>query len=145
MNEMCNSCAPIGCVPWQKQIYFQNKIKYTVHLWKECNKWNWTCILVNNSDVKKVIKVLPWIMQLVYHFSPSHFLMCSLCRWPRSILTVNQPEIEILSCDSFAFIQYAIFYSYYGRNLRTVQKTIVYSLAADLSVGVDKVGFQIMC
>lgn len=118
MNEMFNFCALIGCVPWQKQMYFQNKIKHTVHLCKECNKWNWTCILVNNSDVKKVIKALPWIMQLFYHFSHSHFLTRSLCRWPQSTLTVNQPQIEILSCDSFAFIQYAILYSYDGRNLR---------------------------
>lgn len=103
-NEMFHFWALIGCVPWQKQMYFQNKIKHTVHLCKEGNKWNRTWILVNNSDVKKVIKALPWIMQLFHHFSLSHFLKSSLCRWPQSILTVNQPQIEILSCDSLAFI-----------------------------------------
>jgi len=72
-------------------MYFQNKIKYTVHLCKGCDKWNWTSVLTSNSDVKKVIKALP---ELCNQFTTAAPLSCS---YAVSAGDLNLPQLQISS------------------------------------------------
>lgn len=143
MNEMFNFTALIGCVPWQKQMYFQNKIKHAVHLCKECNKWNWTSILTNNSNVKKVIKALP---ELCNQFTTSASLahmqslqVTSIYPDCKSAADWN-PELWLICFFTIGHLPLLLW-----QNPRSGAKTTVRGSAAGLSVGMDKIGFRMMC